>query len=44
MTNYENIMTLNVNELNLEQINPNTQNFNTSTQGGSKIVVIGKKN
>ncbi len=42
MTNYENIMTLNVNELNLEQINPNTQNFNNSTQGGSKIVVIGK--
>ncbi len=39
---YDNIVTLNVNELNLEQINPNTQNFNNPSQGGSKIVVIGK--
>jgi hypothetical protein len=39
---YDNIVTLNVNELNLEQINPNTHNFMDKNQGGSKIVVIGK--
>ena len=42
MSGYENIMTLNVNELNLEQIQPNTENFNNKEQGGSKIVIIGK--
>ena len=39
---HDNIMTLNINELNLEQINPNTNNMNNPDQGGSKIVVIGK--
>ena len=39
---FDNIVTLNVNELNLEQINPNTDNINNPSQGGSKIVVIGK--
>ena len=38
----ENIITLNINELNLEQINPNSQNVYNKDQGGSKIVVIGK--
>ena len=38
----DNIITLNINELNLEQINPNTNNFKSNSQGGSKIVVIGK--
>lgn len=41
-TGYDNIVTLNVNELNLEQINPNTANSSEKNQGGSKIVVIGK--
>lgn len=41
-SSHDNIMTLNINELNLEQINPNTHNMNTPEQGGSKIVVIGK--
>lgn len=36
------ISTLDINELNLEQILPNESNFNNKDQGGSKIVVIGK--
>ena len=36
------ITTLNINELNLEQILPNSINFEDKDQGGSKIVVIGK--
>ncbi len=38
----EDIVTLDINELNLESINPNTINFNNKEQGGSKIVIIGK--
>ena len=38
----ENIVTYNINELNLEKIMPNTDNCNKNGQGGSKIVVIGK--
>jgi hypothetical protein len=41
-TSYDNIITLNINELDLEQINPNTKNVYNKEQGGSKIVVIGK--
>ncbi len=37
---YDNIVTLNVNELNLEQINPNTQNFNNPSLVASKIPVL----
>ncbi len=36
------IVSLNINELNLEQIFPNSINFENKDQGGSKIVVIGK--
>ena len=36
------IVSLNINELNLEQIFPNSLNFENKDQGGSKIVVIGK--
>ena len=35
-------VSLNINELNLEQIYPNSINFENKDQGGSKIVVIGK--
>ena len=36
------IVSLNISELNLEQILPNSENFEDRDQGGSKIVVIGK--
>ena len=32
----------NIKELNLELINPSTKNYKKESQGGSKIVVIGK--
>lgn len=38
----DNIVTLDINELNLESIEPNTLDYNDKDQGGSKIVVIGK--
>ena len=36
------ILSLNIHELNLDQIVPNSENFDNKDQGGSKIVVIGK--
>ena len=36
------ILSLNIHELDLESIMPNTENFDNKDQGGSKIVVIGK--
>jgi hypothetical protein len=33
---------LEIKELNLELINPNTKNYNIDSQGGSKLVIIGK--
>ena len=36
------IISLNINELDLEQILPNSENFENKDQGGSKIVIIGK--
>lgn len=38
----ENVITYNIKELNLEKIMPNTDNMNKDSQGGSKIVIIGK--
>lgn len=42
MNHQDDTKTYNIRELNLEIINPNTDNFQNSKQGGHKIVIIGK--